>query len=131
MISFIKKHWISILLFIAIAVLCLMSTAPLPKVEVTDFDKLVHLLMFLGVSGVVFFENTRYFRQRISSRRIFFGSILYPLLFSGAIEIAQEYFTPYRAGDWMDFLYDGIGVLIGLVICFGINSKLKYRESAI
>jgi VanZ family protein len=91
----------------------------------TDFDKLVHLLMFLGLSGTVFFDNTKYLRKQISRRRIILGSFLLPTLISGGIELLQEYFTPYRTGDWRDFLYDGIGAFLGLVICLAINRRLK------
>jgi VanZ family protein len=102
-----------------------MNTAPLPSVPMTNFDKIVHLLMFLGLSGVVFFDNTKYCRRRISYQRLVLGSFLFPVVFSGLIEIIQEYFTTNRTGDWMDFLFDGIGGLLGLAICLKINSRLK------
>jgi VanZ family protein len=52
-------------------------------------------------------------------------SFLFPVVFSGLIEIMQD-FTTYRSGDWEDFLFDGIGAFVGLMICFGINRKLKW-----
>jgi VanZ family protein len=92
---------------------------------VDNFDKIVHFLMFFALSGVVFFENTGYFRRRISLVRIFFGSFLYPTLFSGLIELMQEFFSSARTGDWIDFLFDGMGAFFGILICFFINRKLK------
>jgi VanZ family protein len=107
-----------------------MDTAPvMPELPMSNLDKLAHLLMFLTLSGSVFFDNTAYFKQRITKRRIILGSFLFPLLFSGLIEIIQEYFSSVRSGDWMDFLFDGIGTLIGILICFSINSKLKFPPS--
>jgi VanZ family protein len=102
-----------------------MNTAPLPKVPMTDFDKVVHLVMFLGLSGIVFFDNTFYLKRKTNYQRIVLGSFLFPALFSGAIELMQEYFTVSRTGDWMDFLFDVIGSFAGLVICIIINSRLK------
>jgi VanZ family protein len=102
-----------------------MDTEPLPAAPITDFDKLVHLIMFMGLSGAVFFDNTHYLKQRISSQRIFGGSFLFPTLFSGAIEIMQEYFTTTRSGDWMDFLFDGIGAFLGILVCWLINRRLS------
>lgn len=125
---FIKKYWITILLSSAIIVLCFMSTERMPEVSMNNFDKLVHFLMFLALSGTIFFENTNYLRKRISYQRIVWGSFFLPIVFSGLIEIMQEYLSPYRTGDWMDFLYDAIGVFVGLAICLKINSKLLVRE---
>lgn len=129
MIRLFKKYWISILVNIVILVLCFMDTTPLPEAPMTDFDKLIHLLMFMGLSGIVFFDNTHYLRKKISSGRIFFGSFLFPIFFGGMIEIMQEqkYFTSTRSGDWMDFLFDGIGAFCGFLICWLINCKLASK----
>jgi VanZ family protein len=103
-----------------------MNVAPvMPDLPMTNFDKLAHLLMFLALSGSVFFDNTGYLKKKIVLKRIIFGSFFFPVLFSGLIEIMQEYLSSFRSGDWMDFLFDVIGSFIGLVVCFVINRKLK------
>jgi VanZ family protein len=99
-----------------------------PGIEVptmTDFDKLVHFFLFLGISGTAFFDNTGYLKRKSSALRIFNGSFLFPVAFGGLIEILQATLTNIRSGDWMDFLYDAIGALAGVVICLIINRKLK------
>ena len=123
--SFIRKFWISIAFCIVIVVLCFMNTEPLPKVPMTNSDKVVHLLMFLALSGVVFFDNTRYLRRTIGCRWLFGGSFLFPVLVGGLIEIGQTLFTTYRSGDWWDFLFDTIGAMVGFLTCFLINRRLK------
>ena len=123
--KFIRKFWISIAVCIAILVLCFMPTADLPEAPMTDFDKLVHALMFMGVSGVVFFDNTRYLRQRAGKQRIFWGSLLFPVLMGGLIEIGQGALTTYRSGDWWDFFFDVVGAAFGFLVCLGINRWLK------
>jgi VanZ family protein len=125
-----KTYWISILLCIIILILCFINAKDLPEAPMSNFDKLAHLLMFLGLSGTVFFDNTNYLRKRISSRRIFWGSFVFPLSLSGIIEIMQEYLTTTRSGDWMDFLFDGIGSFIGLIICVVLNKYLKERKTS-
>ncbi|GHT39057.1 membrane protein [Bacteroidia bacterium] len=127
-ITLLKKYGISIALCAFILVLCFMDTAELPDAPMTNFDKLVHLLMFMGLSGVVFFDNTNYLRTAVSRQRIFWSSFSFPVVFSGAIEIMQEYLTTTRTGDWMDFLFDTIGAFIGLVICVLINHSLRTKE---
>ncbi|MDR1683715.1 MAG: VanZ family protein, partial [Candidatus Symbiothrix sp.] len=62
--------------------------------------------------------------KKISFIRIFLGSFLFPLIFSGLIEIGQESLTLTRSGDWMDFLFDGIGTSVGLLACWLYNRKI-------
>lgn len=125
--GFLRQYWITMLLLVAITVLCFMDTTPLPEAPMTDFDKLIHFLMFAVVSGTIFFENSHYFKHPVSSRRIVLGSFLFPIIFSGLIEIGQEYLTPYRSGDWMDFLYDCIGAAVGYVVCLVINRRITSK----
>ena len=124
-IAFVRKFWISIAVCMIILVLCFMNTKSLPKTTLKDADKYVHFLMFLGLSGAVFFDNTRYLRQTVRRQRIFWGSFLFPALLGGLIEIIQGVFIPYRSGDWRDFLFDCIGPGIGFLICLLINRWLK------
>jgi VanZ family protein len=93
--------------------------------HVDNLDKMAHFLMFLAFSGAVYFDNTGYLKQKISLWRIFWGSFLYPTLWGGFIEILQEFLSPNRTGDWLDILFDEIGIFVGILICFLINSKLK------
>jgi VanZ family protein len=124
-IASVRKFWISITLYIAVLLLCVIQTGHLPKAPMNDFDKLVHFLMFLGLSGAAFFDNTSYFRRATSKRSIFYGSFLLPFLLGGLIEIIQEYVVHYRTGDWMDFFFDTVGIATGAVICLLINRFLK------
>jgi VanZ family protein len=121
-----KKYWVSIAFCVIILILCFMNLPEMPDgPPMPNFDKLVHLLMFLGLSGTVFFDNSSFLKKKVSYQRIVLGSFLFPTLFSGLIEIMQEYLTTTRTGDWMDFLFDGIGAFLGLAICLKINSRLK------
>ncbi|KAA6302681.1 MAG: hypothetical protein EZS26_001188 [Candidatus Ordinivivax streblomastigis] len=81
--------------------------------------------MFLGLSGTVFFDNTAYLKRKTGAVRIALGSFLFPVVLSGLIEIMQEYLTATRSGDWMDFLFDVIGALLGSLICRSIDRRLR------
>ena len=118
------RHWLSIPLCLAIFYLCIMNMQSLPKVHVSNFDKLVHVIMFFTVSGVIYFENTSYFKKKISTWNIINYSFFFPTVYGGLIEIAQEYLSPTRTGDWMDFWFNAIGAFLGLVICLLINKRL-------
>ena len=121
-----KKYWISTLIIIVILFLCFINPAEIPvDVPMTNFDKLAHFLMFMGLSGAIFFDNSYYLKKRVSVNLIFGVSFFFPIVFSGVIEIAQEYLTLTRTGDWMDFLFNVIGVSVGYLVCLVINRKLK------
>ena len=123
LLDFIKAHWISIPLCLVILYLCFMDTEPLPKVSIINFDKFVHCCMFLTVSGIIFFENSKYFKKSVSIGNLVKYSFFFPTIYSGLIEIGQEYLTSTRSGDWLDFLFDGIGAFLGLIICIMINKR--------
>ena len=86
---------------------------------------MVHTVLFLGLAGVIFFDNTRYLKYSISKVRNFLGTFLFPVAIGGLIEILQAYLTTSRSGDWFDFLFDGIGALLGLGITSLINHYLS------
>jgi hypothetical protein len=128
--SFLRKYALSILFCIVASIGCFMDLSEVPKLAKTDLDKLIHMGFGFILSILIFFENTSYFRKRISYTRIVMGSFLFPILFGGYIEIGQEYLTTYRTGDWMDFLYNGAGAFLGFAACLVINGKLKITSSA-
>lgn len=125
MIQLIKKYWLSIVVNIAVLTVCMIQPPADIEVPMTNFDKLVHFILFMGISGIAFFDNSRYFREKISNIRLLAGSFLFPCAFGGLIEILQEQFTSSRSGDIMDFLFDSIGAAAGILVCWLINSKLK------
>jgi len=130
MIGLLKKYWLSALVIAIILVLCFMNTAPLPAPPIRNFDKAVHTLMFLGLAGVIFFDNTSYLRFSISKLRIFLGTFLFPVVFGGLIEIMQKYLTKTRSGDWFDFLFDVVGVFFAMGVALLINRYFLMKKVA-
>ena len=128
MIVFLKKYWLSTLFLLAIFILCFINTTSLPAPPTLNFDKIVHAILFLGLSGVIFFDNTGYLRFPISKVRIFLTSFLFPVAIGGLIEILQSYLTKTRSGDWFDFLFDGIGAFFGWGIALLINRYFLLRK---
>ena len=121
MIQLLKKYSLSTVYILVICILCFMDTTPLPAPPMINFDKLIHSMMFLGLSGVIFFDNTNYLRKPISKELIFLSIFLFPVILGGLIEIAQEYLTPTRSGDWFDFLFNILGSILGFGIALMIN----------
>ena len=72
-------------------------------------DKIIHLIMYLVLGGTCTMES-----QHITNKyaKVSF-CIIAPILYSGIIELLQEYYFPPRTGEWADIACNTIGVLIG------------------
>lgn len=112
---------------------CLIETSEIPNVEFDFFiptDKIVHFLMFFGLSTVASFNYIYIKKGQIIILKLIFFAILIPILYGGFIEIIQaEYFTS-RSGDWYDFLADMLGSLAAVPFALWFRRILlnKYQE---
>ena len=99
-------------------VLCVMvvTGALIPQDTLTTTfalsDKIVHTGAFLVLSTLGLWG---YPSHRITV-------ILSLVALGGAIEIAQS-FTTTRSHEWLDFLADGLGVLLGCTTVFAIKGR--------
>ena len=112
--------WISLawLLVLATAVASLVPAPPTP--DISYGDKLTHIAVY-GLLATFFAGIYR----RMRYPRIAVGLIL----MGGLLELLQST-TGYRMGDWSDFLANGMGVLLGLVVCrLGLGGWCAWLES--
>ena len=113
-----KTYPLSILCALGIVVL---SLAPMPEVpqlaDVPLFDKWVHFVMYGVLSLLIWWEMRRHITIRPS---ILWGLIASGLL-GGLLELGQAYLTTCRSGEWMDFLADAIGALLGSILGLAIR----------
>jgi VanZ family protein len=121
MIIFLRKYWLSIITVLVILVLSLMSAEPLPPQPMQNFDKLVHITMFFGLSSVIFFDSTSRLSFPTGVKQIFYWVFIFPVVLGGLIEIMQDSFTTTRYGDWLDFLFNVIGSSFAFLITLIIN----------
>lgn len=84
------------------------------------FDKIAHFCMYGGLSGVLWLEFLWNHRKEeiISFRRGMIGGTVLPILFSAFIELAQEYLTTNRSGEFVDFLANTSGSLLATAIAW-------------
>ncbi len=83
--------------------------------DIVGFDKVVHVCMYLGTCSVFWAEYARG-KFQWSRARLALLAVVFPIAMSGVVELAQEYLTTYRSGDWFDFLANSCGVLIALAL---------------
>lgn len=114
--EYIKKYPISLFLVVAIWIICLI---PIPETQLDDvpmIDKWTHFVMYGSLCSVIFAEYAyRHFKPNI--KRLAIYGVLLPIIMGGLIELAQAYCTGgNRSGDWIDWIANSIGVMIGTAI---------------
>lgn len=108
----ILRHYpFSILVILVIWFLSFFTPPQTQLDEINNFDKVVHICMYVGLSSLLWIEYLIR-HSHIQKSHLIVGSILLPILMSGTIEILQSCCTENRSGDWMDFAANCIGVLL-------------------
>ena len=116
MLRFFRLYGLSWVVGITIFYLCIARTLPVDHVPSFEgMDKFVHLLMYLGFAGALCFDHYR-IGVPFTSKRMIVMAVVFPILYGGLIEILQENFFPPRSGEWLDWLANSLGVVIGYLL---------------
>jgi VanZ family protein len=120
---FIKQYKFSLLVLAVILFLSFFKPPHTELDEITNFDKVVHFCMYGGFSAIIWLEYLRCHREdpsrgvmrnsgfTVNRVWLLIGALVLPIVLSGGIELAQEYLTTYRGGEWWDFASNSTGVL--------------------
>ena len=122
----IRAYWTSIIVCIGILYVSLVRDPGIHLPTFVGADKWVHLLMYTLLGAVATYDSIRF---QLSGWRLWLVATLLPILFGGIIELVQEQWFAPRSGEWMDWLADGIGVIIGAISTMIIN-RLYHRQHA-
>lgn len=109
---------------------CLIPPSDVPSVEFDFFipaDKIVHYLMYLGLSGVTAINYIYLKNGKIVMSKMLIYAFLLPILYGGLIEILQANFFSPRTGDWADFLADVLGSLSAFPIAVLFKKYLSKK----
>ena len=116
-----RNSYPGILCGIIILILTGLPGSVFPRVKpVVGLDKVVHLCMYAGFAFLCIWG---YRKQFISNgitykRKAILLAVVISIAYGGLTELMQEYLVPSRTGDWVDFLADGIGTLLGATIFY-------------
>lgn len=118
--SIILSYWKSIIIISGILYLSFASPSTFKEVPSFKYeDKLVHLIMYAGLTCVLIIDYMGYSKNNRKSTTAFLLICLaLPVLFGGMIEIAQPVFFAPRTAEWIDWFSDIFGVMLGW---FGIR----------
>ena len=123
----IRKYRVSLFLIAAILTVCIIPLPETPMDDVPMMDKWTHFVMF-GVLSLCIIAEYVYWHRKPKARDVALGGMLLPFALGGPIELVQAYCTGgNRSGDVMDWLADGLGVLIGAAIG---SLRVYYRARA-
>lgn len=117
MLYYIKKYPVSLLIILTVIYLSFFKPPTTDLSNIPNIDKIVHVCMYLGMSGMLWLEFLRAHQKGDSPLwHAWVGAFVCPVLFSGMAELLQEYCTTYRGGDWLDFAANTTGALIASLI---------------
>uniref|UniRef100_A0AB33IWG6 VanZ family protein n=1 Tax=Prevotella sp. GTC17254 TaxID=3236794 RepID=A0AB33IWG6_9BACT len=112
----VRHYPLTVVTAAVIWVVCLMPVPETPLSHVSLVDKWTHVAMYCMLCSIVWTEYIRGHKSIVWGRA-FVVACVAPLIMGGLIEIAQATCTGgRRSGDWLDFVADGVGVLLGLPI---------------
>ncbi len=101
--------------------LCLFGHMPkTPMDDVPFIDKWTHLVMYGGTTSVMWWEYLRC-HSRLEFWKLFLFAFLGLILMSGCIELLQANCTTTRSGDWLDFVANSLGVVLGTLVGLAIR----------
>ena len=113
----IQRHW---LILSAILLVCITALALLPLItlpEAPGSDKTHHFVAYAALAFPTALRKPRRWPL------IIFGFALY----GGLIEMIQPHVNRY--GEWVDFLANACGLLLGVVLAFCINSLERHHNN--
>jgi VanZ family protein len=124
-----KKYLFTEITSIAIVVLSLIPIPEEPPLaDVPLIDKWVHFVMYAALSLVMWFDHI-VMNKKAMSPTFLLLTFLYPAFLGGMMELAQAYLTTCRSGDFIDFVANVIGAVIGVICCFLFNKLWNEKNS--
>lgn len=125
-VSFYKTYPFSCLFVILTLILSFVQTDTPPTHEHIGLDKIVCSFFYFIMTSVFWIEYLRHHKMRfVDYNWAWFPCIVGPIIMSGVIEITQSYFIESRKGEWMDFLFNSMGIGLSALVWSVCLAKLK------
>ena len=119
-------YWKSIVVGIGILYVSLVRDPSISLPSIAGADKWVHGLMY-AILGIAICWDSIGLKMR--GGLLWLIALVVPMVYGGIIEIVQELWFAPRSGEWMDWLADCIGVIVGVGLMMIINQLCKNRHA--
>ena len=103
-----------------------------PFDDVKFIDKWTHFVMYGGTTSVIWWEHLRHYKREARKpnlQALFWFAFVGMIILGGLVELGQAYCTTTRSGEWLDFLADSFGVLLGTALGLMMKSAVARRVS--
>ena len=128
MLYYIKKYPFSLLIILAVIYLSFFKPPSTRLSLIPNIDKVVHVCMYLGMSGMLWLEFIlAHKKDGVPMWHAWIGAFLCPVLFSGAVELLQQYCTTYRGGDWLDFAANSTGAVLASLVGWWLFIRVRRK----
>jgi VanZ family protein len=114
----IRGYWKSIIVCIGILYVSLVRDPGISLPTFVGADKWVHGLMYAILGGIACWDSIG---MKMSGWRLGLIAIVLPIVYGGVIEVIQEQWFAPRTCEWMDWLADCVGVMIGCLVVLVIS----------
>lgn len=103
-----------------------LTPQPIPPMDLPDigFDKIVHVVMMVGVYLTFAFDYLRQKRQLLLSLSVKLWLLVITIAIGGAIELAQGTELINRGCDLYDFIADSVGSVVATIIAPSVMRRL-------
>lgn len=124
-------HLLTPAIYLLISYLCLTSI-PIPSsfhftlFGIPNADKWVHGILYFTLTSATMFELFK-MNKFTQGRLSLVWAIILPILFGGAMELAQLYWIVGRSAEWSDFAANSAGVICGYFASRGLLNRLSSK----
>ena len=100
---------------LVIVIILVLSFAKFPSFnylpKTISWDKLVHICMYFALAFILLYDYSRSKGEKNSKWMPVLICVFFPVVFGGMIEVLQPILS--RSAEWLDWLSDITGVLLG------------------
>ena len=129
MLYYIKKYPVSLVIILAVIYLSFFKPPTTDLGTIPNLDKVVHICMYFGMSGMLWLEFLRaHRRDNAPLWHAWAGAfVCFPFCTGGIGGVAcKNTARTYRGGDWLDFAANTTGaVLASMVGYFILRPRMK------
>lgn len=110
---------------VTLTLACLMSLEDMPKVDVSNGDKIFHFGAY-AVFTILWYASFL-FNFKLTKKKALLYSTVFAVTFGIVIEVLQDTMTDYRAMDIYDVIANSLGALLTALILSRIN-KMQVKN---
>ena len=117
--------WFAISWTLFIVIMCLISSANIPKIEISEADKYVHALIHILFTFLWFMSFLKF---KIPLNKSIFYAFVFSVSFGLLIEILQKTLTTTRQFDVFDIISNILGTVLSYIIVLICAKKKSFSK---